>query len=184
MYSAYLAEEKDLYYLNIHGENGKKTGYFPFMETVLSSSDKQTFFFTDGENWYYRQFFDDTIYRLEGDKLIAAYRFDFGENAYPGEVLLKAKTIDEFHRLLSRKKVVVLTDFSKPVYAQLFRSERKDFPFATRNGGMSEIGLKSESIKTCLLCLIDKANKIIAHVKEDKTRTVHYLKAIVDNYLN
>ena len=106
VYSAYLAEEKDLYYLNIHGENGEKTGYFPFMETVLSSSDKPTYFFTNGEAWYYRQFFDDTIYRLEGDKLIAAYRFDFGENAYPGETLLKAKTIDEFNRLLSRKKYV------------------------------------------------------------------------------
>ena len=160
MYSAYLAEEKDLYYLNIHSENGKKTGYFPFMETVLSSSDKPTYFFTNRENWYYRQFFDDTIYRLEGDKLIAAYRFDFGENAYPGEVLLKAKTIDEFHRLLSRKKVVVLTDFSKPVYAQSFMSKRKDFPFAMRNRGMSEIVLKSESINLPFMFIIGKAKRL------------------------
>ena len=106
VYSAYLAEEKELYYLNIHGENGKKTGYFPFMEMILASTEPATYFFTDGESWYYRQFFDDTIYRLEDGKLIAAYRFDFGENAYPGEALLESKTTDDYDRLLSRKKYV------------------------------------------------------------------------------
>ena len=84
-------------------------------------------------------------------------------------------------------KVVVLTDFSRPIYAQSFISERKDFPFAMRNRVMSEMGLKSESINLPFMFIIDKANKIrqvFAHVKEDKTRTIHYLKAIVDNYLN
>ena len=63
----------------------------------------------------------------------------------------------------------------------------KDFPFAMRNRVMSEMGLKSESINLPFMFIIDKANKIrqvFAHVKEDKTRTVHYLKAILDNYLN
>ena len=84
-------------------------------------------------------------------------------------------------------KVVVLTDFSRPIYAQSFMSERKDFPFAMRNRVMSEMSLKSESINLPFMFIIDKANKIrqvFAHVKEDKTRTIHYLKAIVDNCLN
>ena len=73
-------------------------------------------------------------------------------------------------------KVVVLTDFFRPVYAQSFMSERKDFPFAMRNMGMSEIVLKSESINLPFMFIIGKANKIrqvFAHVKEDKTRAVH-----------
>lgn len=56
-----------------------------------------------------------------------------------------------------------------------------------RNRVMSEMSLKSESINLPFMFIIDKANKIrqvFAHVKEDKTRTVHYLKAIVNNYLN
>ena len=84
-------------------------------------------------------------------------------------------------------KVVVLTDFSRPVYAQSFMWERKDFPFAMRNRVISEMGLKSESINLPFMFIIDKANNIrqvFAHVKEDKTRTIHYLKAILDNYLN
>ena len=84
-------------------------------------------------------------------------------------------------------KVVVLTDFSRPIYAQLFMSERKDFPFAMRNKIMSKMGLKSESINLPFMFIIDKENKVrqvFAHVKEDKTRTIHYLKAILDNYLN
>lgn len=84
-------------------------------------------------------------------------------------------------------KVVVLTDFSRPVYAQSFMSEHKDFPFAMRNRVISEMGLKSESINLPFMFIIDKANKIrqvFAHVKEDKTRTVHYLKAVLNNYLN
>ena len=65
-------------------------------------------------------------------------------------------------------KVVVLTDFSRSIYAQSFMSERKDFPFAIRNRVMSEIGLKSESINLPFMFIIDKANKIrqvFAHVK-------------------
>ena len=84
-------------------------------------------------------------------------------------------------------KVVFLTDFFKPVYAKSFIKQNDKFLFPMRNIDVSGTGLKSESINLPFMFILDKENKIrqvFTHVKEDKVRTVHYLKAIVDNYLD
>ena len=84
-------------------------------------------------------------------------------------------------------KIIFLTDFFKPVYAKSFAKQHDDFLFPMRNIGVSGTGLKSESVNLPFMFIVDNENKIrqvFTHVKEDKTRTIHYLKAIVDNYLN
>ena len=84
-------------------------------------------------------------------------------------------------------KVVFLTDFLKSIYAKSFIKQNDNFLFPMRNIGVSGTGLKSESVNLPFMFIVDKENKIrqvFTHVKEDKTRTIHYLKAIVDNYLN
>lgn len=84
-------------------------------------------------------------------------------------------------------KVVFLTDFLKPIYAKSFVKQNDDFLFPMRNIGVSGTDLKSESINLPFMFILDKENKIrqvFTHVKEDKARTVHYLKAVLDNYLD